>query len=362
MKEKKPSRALRVTLIVVCVILALVLIAEVFAAAYAHSLSSRLGRVDPNETRGTVDPSTPIIQADTKPEDYTGTIFGEEDLTVPATAAEQIDDTCVNILLIGQDATADSRDIQRSDTMILCTFNPGTKAITMTSFHRDMFLPIPGFWSSKLSHSFRYGGLFGTEYNDGYGNGGGFSDAFKVLNSTLQYNFGVVVDGNVCVDFSSFEQVVDAVGGVDISLTSAEAAELGAMDGRTFSEGDVHLDGRAALSYVRIRSIDSGLARDSRQRILLNSLIEKAKHMSLTELNDLLYTVLPLVTTDLTDAEILGYALKLLPMLSQCTVVSQEVPVDGTFALGWTDSEGGMSIVRVDDMQTNIDLLRKALE
>ena len=106
------------------------------------------------------------------------------------------------------------------------------------------------------------------------------------------------IAGYAHVDFDTFSQLVDAVGGVDIELTDAEAWALGATTGWN------HMDGKLALSYCRLRSIDSNWQRIARQRTTVQAILNQVRNMNLAELNALAETVLPLIHTDLSKAEI----------------------------------------------------------
>ena len=110
----------------------------------------------------------------------------------------------LNFLLIGQDENIDEVR-QRSDVMILATVNPETADLTLTSLQRDMFVPIPGHGEQRLNAAFHLGGM-------------------QLLGETLKANFDLTVDGMVAVDFDGFGQIVDMLGGVNITLTEAEAA------------------------------------------------------------------------------------------------------------------------------------------
>lgn len=348
--KKKTRSAQRVVLIVVCVVLAIILAAMLAGTIYLEVIFGRLNRVDPDETMSLDSKPVDINTrpTDSMPEDFTGTVLSEDDITMPTGPAETIGgDHVINIMLEGQDART-GEGIQRSDAMILCTINKDTKTITLTSFQRDTYVTIPGYWGDKLNHSFRYGAY----YNNGSAQG-----AFRLLNDTITYNFGVGIDGNVLVDFESFVDVIDQVGGVDVELTSAEANHLRGQ-GFSVSTGDNHLDGKTALAYARIRKIDNGFARDNRQRIVMIALLEKAKTLSLTELNDLLMEVLPLVTTDLSNSQIMSYALELLPMLADVKIVTQQIPAEGTYYYGWVRD---MSVVVVSDFEANRALLQSAM-
>lgn len=192
------------------------------------------------------------------------------------------DDDLLNILLVGQDRRP-GEGRQRSDSMIIVSMNPKTKEISMVSFLRDLYVRIPGYTDNRLNASYAFGG-------------------FELLKETLYANFGVTVDACFEVDFNGFESVIDAVGGVDVNLTAAEARVVGG--GAT--EGNNHLDGEHALTYARIRKLDSDFGRTGRQRNVLMSVFEKARKSNLSELISLAKALIPQLTTDQSAVQILS--------------------------------------------------------
>lgn len=217
------------------------------------------------------------------------------------------DDSLFNILLIGQDRRPDEGR-QRSDAMILCSFNYETNELAMISFLRDLYVQIPGHSADRLNAAYVYGG-------------------FPLITQTFEENFGVSVDGCLEVDFDSFEQIIDILGGVEIELTAAEAQIVGG-DAR---EGFCHLNGTQALTYTRIRKIDSDFQRTERQRKLLSSVFIKMKDCTLTELMSLVSEILPLMTTDMNDDVLLSFAANLAASLSELEIENYGVPSQGNY-------------------------------
>ncbi len=217
------------------------------------------------------------------------------------------DDHLINILLVGQDRR-EGQGRQRSDSMILCSFNPKNNQLSMISFLRDLYVQIPGYSDNRLNAAYVFGG-------------------FPLLTKTLYQNFGVTVDGCVEVDFNGFKTAIDLVGGVDIELTVAEAKIVG--DGTT--AGVCHLDGEHALMYARIRKIDSDFNRTSRQRKVLNAVFKKVKDCSVTEILGLVNELLPIVTTDMSNAQITSLAVKYAPSLASLGIETYSVPPKGTY-------------------------------
>lgn len=214
-------------------------------------------------------------------------------------------DNLLNILLVGQDRR-EGEDRQRSDAMILCSFNPATNELSMISFLRDLYVRIPGYEDNRLNAAYAYGG-------------------FELLKETLELNFGITVDGCLESDFEGFEKIIDTVGGVEIELTAEEAEIVGA------TQGVCNLNGKQALTYARIRKIDSDFQRTGRQRNILNAVFEKVKSYQLMELADLFSKILPMMSTDMTDDEIMTFALTLASSLSEIKTQSYSIPAEGTY-------------------------------
>ena len=245
----------------------------------------------------------------------------------------------INILLIGTDnREKDHRG--RSDSMILLTINKDTNQLLLTSFHRDIYLYIPVVRTyNKLNASYAYGGT-------------------SLLLKTIQRNFGLTIDKYARTDFWNFEEIINILGGVDLELSQAEIDHLHISGA---SSGLVHLNGAQALAYSRDRTtVKDGEGGDTvralRQRYLLGQLFEKAKKLSVSEMMTLLDKLLPLVTTNVTRSEALGYVMNA-PTFLNYKVVKNMIPVAGTKK---TMMIRGMSVA-VIDFDKNIEALEKIL-
>lgn len=237
-----------------------------------------------------------------------------------------------HILLIGQDRR-EGDTYARSDCMILCSFDPENNSITLTSFLRDLYVPIPGHSKNRLNAAYAFGGR-------------------DLLVKTLEGNFGLPIDGCFEVDLSCFPEIIDLLGGVSIDLRQDEADLLG--DG--LAAGTQKLTGTQALSYARIRSLDpdGDFSRTKRQRQLLISLVDAFRNASMPALLRLAPEVLSLMTTDFTPENLLKLGKQLLPMLSSASVSSQHIPTEGTYTFETVD---GMSVLVPD-----LDAARKHIQ
>lgn len=328
---------------VLCVLLGLVLVAGICVTVYFSYLSNLVVRNDRVEETLSQDQIDQIIAEDTvAPDATTAPVMDENDVNWGSGEGQLIETSgdIVNIMLIGQDAR-DGAVRARSDTMILVTFNKNTKTITMTSFLRDLYVKIPGYGENKMNAAYAFGGM-------------------NLLDKTLEQNFGVRVDGYVEVNFSRFAEVIDLLGGVDMELRQDEAATVNLMTERyELGKGMVHMDGEQALAYSRIRHLDADadFSRTNRQRKVINALIEKFRNTKLTTLMGLMDDLLPMIATDMSNAELIDLAVDLFPMLAECTIVSQRIPADGAFSMATIQ---GMSCV-VADMDAARELLEQTL-
>lgn len=308
-------------LILLCALLAVVFLLLLAGAWYLDSMLGLIGREEPVFQGESVEPGNP------------------EDLSVPPAQAVETGEGILNILLIGQDRRG-STGRSLSDAMILCTLDRKAGVLTMTSFLRDSYVRIPGHGSNKLNAAYPLGGM-------------------ALLDATLEENFGVTVDGNVEVDFSQFQQIIDLLGGVEIELTEAEVRHLAHEYGFVLREGSNLLTGEQALGYARIRKLGTDFARTDRQRKVITALIGQFRQASLWKLHKVARQLLGLVTTDLSNGELLRLAGDLAPLLPDLEIRSQHIPAEGTYHFG---DAGKITSCIFLDFEANRELLRQTLQ
>lgn len=283
---------------------------------------NKINRVEELETVAPAD-------EDFETEENTGLEEVDPDAIEWGEIAPLMDDDLLNILLVGQDRRP-GEGRQRSDSMIVCSINAETKKIAMISFLRDLYVQIPGYTDNRLNAAYVFGG-------------------FPLLKDSLKKNFGITIDGCFEVDFTGFTALIDEIGGVDVSLSAAEANVVGGGA----VEGDNHLDGEHALKYARIRKIDSDFQRTNRQRKVLLACYEKVKHCSLSEIVSLLDQALPYLTTDMTNSQIYTIVAKLFPLITKVDINTYHIPPDGTYSNLYIR---GMAIL-YPDLKTIRDIL-----
>ena len=200
----------------------------------------------------------------------------------------------LNILLIGLDSEDAIENGGRSDTLILASLNKKTQKIYLTSFFRDTwtYMNIRGNDSfNKINATYYYGG----------------DDA---LIDTLERDMKIDIDYYVAVDFSSFTDIINALGGLTVEVQDYEAEYINRTTVHTIESGPaVKLNGYEALVFARIRhsDSDSDVSRTRRQRQVISALINSAKGATISQLNAALDSLFKYVKTDLTKMQLLSY-------------------------------------------------------
>ncbi|MCA0985272.1 LCP family protein [Halobacillus yeomjeoni] len=175
----------------------------------------------------------------------------------------------INILLLGVDER--ENDVGRSDTMIVMTLDPNNNQMQMVSIPRDTRVEIAGDGrTTRINHAYAYGG----------------SD---MAVNTVENFLDIDLDYYIRVNMEGLSQVVDAVNG--ITVQNDRAFSSGPFN---FEEGEIKLDGREALAYVRMRKNDpqGDLGRNERQRQVIQGIIEKGARLDVVQKIDDVLNVL----------------------------------------------------------------------
>ncbi len=244
-----------------------------------------------------------------------------------------------NILLLGVDARADEdSETSRADTMMLISVDTKHHCIKMTSFLRDTWVYIPAKdGEQRLNAASTYGGYAGVV-------------------DTIEYNFGVDIDGYVVADFQMFEVLVDSIGGVQVDVTEKEANEVTNHPDRygdvVLEAGEHTLTGEQALAYCRIRKIDTDFYRTQRQRTVMTSILNEAKKGGIFTLYKMAASSAKYIETDLSKAQLTAIAAAALPCLKG-EMPQEKVPFDGTWDYA---NKGGASVIAIN-VEKNKELL-----
>ena len=210
----------------------------------------------------------------------------------------------VNILLLGIDQRENDPGPWRTDTMILVSIDPTTNSASMLSIPRDLWVTIPGFGENRVNTAHYLGDA--RDYA-----GGGVALAKK----TVWHALGVPVHYYVRANFTGFEKLVDAVGGLTINVEKAIHDEE-FPDGNygtmviDIPAGIQHMDGQTVLQYARSRHGNSDFDRMARQQAVIMAARDKVLSLDipLSRIPKLLELVGDAVQTDLVLEDIVALA------------------------------------------------------
>lgn len=210
------------------------------------------------------------------------------------------DSKVINIALFGVD-NRHNEFTGLSDSIMIASIDMKNGKIKLTSIARDSRFDIADVGLGKINSAY---------------SGGGPDRAVKTLNQNLNLD----IRDYITINFNGLSQVVEVAGGVTVDITETERVNTNAiMDELTphspkiAKAGTVTLTGDQAVSYCRIRKLDSDLYRTDRQRKVLEQLFNKAKGQGAAKLAEVIHTVSPLVKTSLDDTEMISMS-KILTM------------------------------------------------
>ena len=253
-----------------------------------------------------------------------------------------------NIALFG----VDSRDGNlgegnRTDMIIVASLNNETKEIRLVSVYRDTLLNLSEGTYQKCNAAYSYGGP---------------TMAINMLNMNLDLD----IEDYVTVDFGAISDMIDQLGGVEITIKEeeleafnkyvTETARVAGKEAHKIDEpGNYLMDGSQATTYARIRSTAGGdFTRTERQRIVIEKAVEKIQKADLLTINNIISEVFPQISTSFTLQEILYYA----QAYSQYKLLENTgFPFDQT-----TDTISGLgSIVIPQNLTDNVSQLHEFL-
>lgn len=217
---------------------------------------------------------------------------------VPPFSACNFNLPTMTILALGTDVRPGQHRAGLTDVMRAVHVDFQAQRVTSLEFPRDLWVEIPGIEQNlgtayqKLNTAYAYGGI---------------EHGSSLLAQTLQLNFGMSVDHYVVANMNAFVELVDALGGLDITIPA------GGIDGRTsgnrserlaFPEGPQHLNGEQALTLARIRN-KSVFARAENQNLVMCALRKKVERPEvILKLPGIINSFLNNIQTDLTPEQI----------------------------------------------------------
>ena len=228
------------------------------------------------------------------------------------------------LLILGIDQPGDSLK-GRSDTMILAVLNTRQNSLKLVSFMRDLYVKISGSGHNRLNAAYAFGGE-------------------KKLRKTLEDNFGIAADGYLAVNYSLMADLVDAIGGVELTVEEYELKPLNGIlgyynyqrgipenEGMLAVSGTCVLTGLQAMSYARIRKTDSDFERVGRQQRVIQAIYRQIQQASAEQIIDAISGFIGSVGTDVSLSDALSL-LKDIIRLDQLEIETLSIPVKGAFS------------------------------
>ncbi len=253
-------------------------------------------------------------------------------LQEPTAEVQASEGGAITMLMMGVDAR-DGEEIDigvRPDSLSVLHINPNAETCRVVSIPRDTRTELPGYGQSKINHALSVGGV-----------------EYQML--VTQQMLGIELDHFALVDFAGVVGTVDALGGVHVYNQSAFE-----IDGETFPEGNLHLNGEQALLYSRFRGDAEGdFGRQRRQQEVVRGMLEQANGLDAARaIPSLLDSIDGHFKTDLSITNLIGMAGK---YRDYCTADRVEsVGLDGAVGNDWDDMMGQeLSFVHVS--QEEID-------
>lgn len=232
-----------------------------------------------------------------------------------------------NIALFGVDSRSSNLGKgNRSDCIIIASINNDTKEVKLLSVYRDTYVQIDGYGLDKITHAYSYG------------------EAPLAL-KTLNTNFDLNIKEFVTVNFDAVAEAVDALGGIEMPITSAEVKYINGYINETSrvtgkksnyitQAGTYTLDGVQAVSYGRIRYTEGGdYKRTERMRDVIEAMFKKLKTKNVGEINNILDQVLPKIYTNISTSEMIS-------------MIPQVMKYNITDSIGWPYETRGISLDR----------------
>ena len=249
------------------------------------------------------------------------------------------DEPVKNFLLIGIDSRSKnySKDGKgdRSDVIVVMSVDSKKGTIKLLSIARDSYAYFPGYSKPhKINAAMSYGGP-------------------ALLQATVENSLRIKIDGYAYVNFSHMAQIIDAVGGVYVNMTSGEKKvanqyirELSKSAALIQDTGnDTWLNGTQAVAYARVRYVGNGdYERMERQIEVLRSLMSQYMKLSATKKLACMDDVLGAIVTNIDKKDVEKYALDFLPSLKKAEMQYIQLPIDGCLNQGTYGGEWSMRV------------------
>ena len=274
------------------------------------------------------------------PKDENPTFINEESSVVhiseytSETSFQPIEEEHIhNFLLIGIDSRSrkytENGTGSLADVIMVMSVDDNEGTIKLVTIQRDCDADVPGHTNPmKINAAMSYGGP-------------------NLLKKVVENHLRIVIEGFAYVNFYNMEKVIDAVGGIDLEVTKSEVFhEPGGLNSNLREQnnlvgdppekyvlstsGMVHLNGRQAVAYSRIREVGNGVyGRTERQVKVLNELLKEFSNLGTTSKLAALDDILEMVATDVPREDVEKYAFDFLPEVRNMKIETLGIPIDG---------------------------------
>ncbi len=263
----------------------------------------------------------------------------------PIYKQEQKDENVINVLLLGRDARNAAVEYGRTDSMIILSYNKKTHEVKLVSLMRDMYIPIEGHGWNRINTAYAFGGI-------------------GLCINTVNDVFQLDIQDYMTIDFNGLVNIIDAVGGIDVTLTADEVVyyKESGMLGKDAKAGVNRLDGKQSLVHARNRALGSDFERTRRQRDILVAIFDRVtSSMTLTEVTNLVSSALKMVSTNMSAANILSLATDVMTNRKDITFNNARLPFNGAYEGAWVKKDGyKMNVISIDIVE-NVKQLHKLL-
>lgn len=272
-----------------------------------------------------------------------------------------LDDSITNIALFGVDDRGNSFQ-GNSDTMMILTIDNRHQKIKLTSILRDTKVELEEFGTARINAAHAYGGA---------------PFAIRTLNRLFRLN----IEDYITVNFGKMAEIIDAVGGVSLSITSEEAQEINnnldllanddptatispqdyldlSQGEQSLSLGEQQLNGNQAVAYSRIRAVGGDEERSRRQQKVIQALLTATQGRDMLSYLDLAKEILPLCKTSLGLEDIPAF----LPILFHpFSIETLHIPGEAENPWGGIDETFQGNWVYIYDLDTAADHINEFL-
>lgn len=273
-----------------------------------------------------------------------------DDFGIPDEAPTEKETGAVHVLLLGTDRR-NRNENGRSDAIMIATLDRKNGQLKLASIMRDLYVSIPGRKDNRINAAYSFGGP-------------------RLAMQTINQNFNLNITRYVTVDFFGLEEIINAMGGIDIDVKEKEIRalnsvlrELNNLDKNNRKSPEVTragvqtLDGKQAVAFSRIRKVGDGDSeRTERQRRVITKMFKKMSSINPLKLPDLVASIIPYADTNIPVSEIISLGTSVLGVKDK-QIHQYRVPAPDTFT---SQTIRGMAVY-VPDLEKNRELLHEFL-